>query len=457
MVPGASYYATVLGRNYDAAAGSGSLNVDFGTLATPLAPDLDAASDSGDSNIDNITKAATPHFTGTTIPAASVNLFIGGTLTAIATSAADGTWDIPVTMTGTGLFSITCSIELGNGGVSAISPALSVQIDRTAPAAPPQPNLIDDSGQSSIDNITNDNTPRFTGAVPTDATSVQLLTGLTILGSVAAGGSTWTITSSVLSEGPHNIFARAIDVAGNISGNSTSLSTTIDTIAPRISSALGFDANITPHQLKWVFSENLGNSLTVADVSAQRLGVGPIASGSLSMAYSAAALSGTLTFPGVAVGRIVPNGRYTATLAGGGITDLAGNAMGGSSTIDFLFLRGDLNGDGSVSIADFIALASNFGKSNATYSDGDVNYDGTVSIADFIDLAANFNVSLPPAAPAISPQAPAAAEIDAPLAEMTILDKISDARAVTTKKPALVTAHRPRHHHRRRNFRSPVR
>jgi len=54
-------------------------------------------------------------------------------------------------------------------------------------------------------------------------------------------------------------------------------------------------------------------------------------------------------------------------------------------------LYGDANLDGSVSIADFNALASHFGMSSgATWSDGDFNYDGSVSIADFNLLAANF-------------------------------------------------------------------
>src|SRR5204863_5205852 len=53
---------------------------------------------------------------------------------------------------------------------------------------------------------------------------------------------------------------------------------------------------------------------------------------------------------------------------------------------------GDLNLDGSVTIADFIALASHFNQSG-TWQEGDTNYDGSVTIADFIALASNFNQS----------------------------------------------------------------
>jgi hypothetical protein len=54
---------------------------------------------------------------------------------------------------------------------------------------------------------------------------------------------------------------------------------------------------------------------------------------------------------------------------------------------------GDLNLDGSVSISDFIDLASNFGATGASWAEGDLNYDGAVTISDFIDLASNFGAS----------------------------------------------------------------
>jgi hypothetical protein len=53
-------------------------------------------------------------------------------------------------------------------------------------------------------------------------------------------------------------------------------------------------------------------------------------------------------------------------------------------------IAGDLNLDGTVTISDFIDLASHFSATGITWQEGDVNADGTVTIADFIDLAANF-------------------------------------------------------------------
>jgi len=65
---------------------------------------------------------------------------------------------------------------------------------------------------------------------------------------------------------------------------------------------------------------------------------------------------------------------------------------------------GDLNLDGSVTISDFIDLASNFNGVNKTWQEGDLNYDGQVTISDFIDLASNFNAGYSGEALPISPQ-----------------------------------------------------
>jgi hypothetical protein len=86
---------------------------------------------------------------------------------------------------------------------------------------------------------------------------------------------------------------------------------------------------------------------------------------------------------------------------GDGIFDSSAAARGavvGVATIgDHVLVRptklGDLNLDGSVTISDFIDLASNFNSSGATWQEGDLNGDLLVTISDFIDLASNFNSS----------------------------------------------------------------
>jgi hypothetical protein len=122
--------------------------------------------------------------------------------------------------------------------------------------------------------------------------------------------------------------------------------------------------------------------------------------------------------------------------------------MASDYILDLFFLKGDLNRDRQVSIADFITLASNFGKTNATYADGDVNYDGEISIADFIDLAANFNKTLPAPAPALAPQAAAAESISISSASSELLQQDQSIRKDHRRMQPDWHSHRRLHHRR---------
>ena len=56
-------------------------------------------------------------------------------------------------------------------------------------------------------------------------------------------------------------------------------------------------------------------------------------------------------------------------------------------------IPGDANFDGTVNLADFNALAGNFGRQGLWWKYGDFNFDGSVSLADFNQLAGNFGQS----------------------------------------------------------------
>ena len=53
-------------------------------------------------------------------------------------------------------------------------------------------------------------------------------------------------------------------------------------------------------------------------------------------------------------------------------------------------IPGDLDGDGTVAFADFLALSTNFGQTDQPYENGDIDCDGTIAFADFLTMSSNF-------------------------------------------------------------------
>src|SRR5258706_10365041 len=123
--------------------------------------------------------------------------------------------------------------------------------------------------------------------------------------------------------------------------------------------------------------------------------------------------------------------------------------MSNDVTLNFFVLKGDLNRDGHVSISDLITLASNFGKTSATYADGDLNYDGTVSISDFIDLSANFNQAMPLPLAASAPQPAAAQVISAPTSTSTEILAAGRKKSGPAARNTHILPRRATHHSRK--------
>ena len=111
-------------------------------------------------------------------------------------------------------------------------------IDANRPAKPATPDLAaaSDKGESSSDDITNDDTPTFQGA----AGAVEGSSTVTVTSSLDGGlGTTvanadgsWSFTSPALSDGYHDITVTATDAAGNESVSSDALAVLIDTQPP---------------------------------------------------------------------------------------------------------------------------------------------------------------------------------------------------------------------------------
>jgi len=239
----------------------------------------------------------------------------------------DGTLRLDLNAAGTG-------IQNGQGVAiaSGYTGGQSFTLDHTAPAVPSTPDLdaSSDTGSSTSDNITGDNTPTFSGTAEAGAT-VTLYSGTTVIGSAVAVGGVWSITSSTLAEGGHSVHAKASDAAGNVSAASASLDVTIDTRAPTLnitSSTSSLKAGQTA-TITFTFTEDPGNTFTW-DGSAGDI----VVSGGTLSAISGTGLVRTATFTPAAN---VDNGSASITVAAGSYADAAGNVGSANASLSFAF------------------------------------------------------------------------------------------------------------------------
>ncbi|NRR31755.1 cadherin-like domain-containing protein [Oxalobacteraceae bacterium] len=228
-------YATDAAGN-KSAAGQIVFNIDLLTPGTPTALDLAPASDSGSSNTDNLSNNTRPTISGTApVDSLLITLFDGGTQIGSTLAGANGAWTITsdVTLTGEGKHALSATATDVAGNISILSSQLNIMLDTIADPAPSQPDLrIDsDSGLSNADNITSVTAPVFTG-IATAGSLVKLYDGEVLRGSATTDASgKWTITSSALTAGSHDMTARIVDLADNWA-KSEPLRVVIDTTAP---------------------------------------------------------------------------------------------------------------------------------------------------------------------------------------------------------------------------------
>lgn len=171
-----------------------------------------------------------------------------------------------------------------------------------------------------------------------------------------------------------------------------------DNVAP-LSNSSSFTFEVS-QRVNFGFNEDVSSSLSAADLVLTNVTTATaIAAADLAVSYDAGTNTGSFAYTAVPNG-VLPDGNYTAVIAGGSVADPYGNALAGPISVNFFVLGGDANRDRGVNISDFSILAANFNQSGI-FSTGDFNYDGTTGINDFSILAANFNKTLPEARAAV--------------------------------------------------------
>ena len=221
----------------DAAGNTASLS---GVVANPAGTlQIDTAapvvteklfSDTGSSSTDKITSNDT--LSGTGDPNAVVHFTVNGNPIAGTTTAdASGAWAFTPTGLADGIYTVVASETDGAGNIGTAT--LTFTLDTHAPNVPMISSFQTDTGISTTDHITNDNTLQFTGTGEAGST-ITLYDGSMMVGTVAvAGNGTWTYgPSTALSDGSHNFTATDTDAAGNTSAASSVFAVTIDTQAP---------------------------------------------------------------------------------------------------------------------------------------------------------------------------------------------------------------------------------
>ena len=212
-----------------------------------------------------------------------------------------------------------------------------------------------DTGASNSDKITKNNQPTIQGNGKAGDT-IQLFEGTTLLGqTTVASNGTWQLATTTLTDGTHNLTAKAIDIAGNISPSATALSINIDTVVPNLQLAqqlAGIVLTGTSHLAGQVTDTNI-NTISYQFDGAPAINLPNFAGGT----------TGNFDTPFDFTG--INDGGHNLTVTA---TDIAGNSV--AHTYGVTVARGNLL---------TIALLDDTGVSNTDGITSDINVRGQVA------------------------------------------------------------------------------
>ncbi|MFC5349711.1 Ig-like domain-containing protein, partial [Azospirillum lipoferum] len=298
------------------------VTVDATAPTAPTGLTLDPASDS-DTPGDNTTTVRTPTITGTAEADSVLSLFDGSNLLGTTTVNGAGNWSIASSELGVGAHTLTArSVDLA-GNTSTVSGNLIITIGNPLQGAPSTPQLDSGSDSGTVgDRLTNVVTPTLTGTAEAGST-VSIYESGTLVGSATADSvGAWSVTTTTLSSGAHNLYATAVS-GGTLLGSSSSLTVTIDASVPTTPStpvlAVASDSGVAGDGITRVTTPTLSGT-------AQANGIVTLFDGSTALGTVTADASGLWS---VTTGTL-PDGAHTLTartINAAGSTSQASSAL----------------------------------------------------------------------------------------------------------------------------------
>jgi hypothetical protein len=199
---------------------------------------VDWMEDTGKSDSDRITNDTFLMLTGTAEADSCVDVYAGATKVGSTTADASGNWSLNVPgplADATYSFTATATDIAGNTSDPSVPP-LVIQVDATAPNAPVISGIVDDTGKSISDGITNDTSLIIVGTTEPGACVTVYDDGIELGTATADGSGDWSYpesgTLTVANGETHRFSATAMDVAGNTGPESPEFVVVIDTDAP---------------------------------------------------------------------------------------------------------------------------------------------------------------------------------------------------------------------------------
>ncbi|WP_051265817.1 Ig-like domain-containing protein [Nakamurella lactea] len=327
---------------------------------------------------DGSTTSATPTYSGTAEPNATVDVLVDGTPVGTATADGTGAWTTtPTTPLAGGAHAVTATQTIA-GATSPESAPNNFTVDATAPPAP----VITTPANGST---TNDTTPAFSGtAEPSSTLSLTIDSAATPISVPVNAAGDWTYTPATpLAEGPHTAVATATDAVGNVSPPSNTVAFTIDATAPAAPVIQVPAQNLTTTDTTPTISGTADPNTTVTVL----LNGNPVGTASADGAGAWSMLPGTP----------LADGPYAATATA---ADAAGNVSPVSNTRDFTV-------DTAAPAAPVITVPVDGSSTNDTTPDisgtAEANSTVTVSVEDEVigtaDVDGTGNWTLTPTTP----------------------------------------------------------